>query len=112
MRDGVCRRCGCMLVVFCTGGAWVKINWRMCLVVCMYRRVIGKTKTCLSGPSSLTIMGSPQVIGELGLKSIKSKLNLMEILDPQMLSIKHQFYIIHAMSTLPTVVSNKSTSST
>ena len=96
-----------MMGVFCTGSTWVGINWRMCLVVCTYRSVTGKAKSYLSGPSSPTIMGSSQVIGELGLESIKSKLNLMEILDPQTLSIEHQFYyVIHAMSALPTGVSN------
>ena len=89
MRDGVYRGRGCILVVFCTGGAWVKINWRMCLVVCMSRGVRVKTKTYLSSPSSLTVMGSLQVVRELGLKGVEPKLNLVEILDPQLLSKQH-----------------------
>lgn len=78
-----------MVGVLCSGCARISINRGMCLVVCMSRGVRVKTKTYLSSPSSLTVMGSLQVVRELGLKGVEPKLNLVEILDPQLLSKQH-----------------------
>lgn len=78
-----------MVGVLCSGCARININRGMCLVVCMSRGVRVKTKTYLSSPSSLTVMGSLQVVRELGLKGVEPKLNLVEILDPQLLSKQH-----------------------
>lgn len=78
-----------MVGVLCSGCARISINRGMCLVVCMSRGVRVKTKTYLSSPSSLTVMGSLQVVRELGLKGVEPKLNLVEILDPQLLLKQH-----------------------